>query len=136
MINKEQSDMIDMLIEGKTISDISKLLNKSRPTIYAWLKLEFINEELEKRKLELIRSARDKVSSKIENYIDNVIELANNCSDSRVRLQANRYLIDRVLGSPTAMKIDIYNAENNDKEKDVNALKAEMEEIKRISLVK
>ena len=38
----------------------------------------------------------------LRTYIDKIKELAKDKSDKRVCLTANRYLIDRVLGLPTA----------------------------------
>lgn len=135
MVTKEQSEMIDYLIQGKSISEIAKILNKARTTIYAWLKLDDVIEESEDRKRELIRAARDKINSSVEVCLNNMIELANFSNDSRVKLQANKYLLDRALGVPTATKEEDNN-DDKEKNKDVNDLKAEMDQIKKIKVVK
>lgn len=135
MLTKEQNEMIDYSIQGKSISEIAKILNKSRTTIYAWLKLDDVNEELEDRKRELIRAARDRINSKVESCVNNLIELANNSNDQRVRLQANKYLLDRCLGIATVAKEED-NSGDKDNNKDDNALKKEMEEIKNLKVVK
>ncbi len=134
MLTKEQNEMIDYSIQGKSISEIAKILNKSRTTIYAWLKLNDVNEELEDRKRELIRAARDKINSKVESCVNNLIELANNSNDQRVRLQANKYLLDRCLGVATVAKDE--NIIDDKETKDTNALKKEMEEIKNLKVIK
>lgn len=135
MVTKEQSEMIDYLIQGKSISEIAKILNKARTKIYAWLNLDDVIEELEDRKRELIRAARDKINSSLELCLNNMIELANFSNDSRVKLQANKYLLDRALGVPTAAKEED-NSDDKEKNKDVNDLKAEMEEIKKLTVIK
>lgn len=135
MITKEQSEMIDYLIEGKSISEIAKLLNKARTTIYAWLKLDQVNEELEDRKRELTRVARDKINSSIDMCINNLLELANSSNDQRVKMQAIKYLLDRALGTPTIAKEDENDSGNKD-DKNSNALKKDLEEIKKLTVVK
>lgn len=135
MITKEQSEMIDYLIEGKSISEIAKVLNKARTTIYAWLKLDQVNEELEDRKRELTRVARDKINSSVDMCINNLLELANFSNDQRVKMQANKYLLDRALGTPTIAKEEEKDSSNKD-DKNSNALKKDLEEIKKLTVVK
>lgn len=135
MITKEQSEMIDYLIEGKSISEIAKILNKARTTIYAWLKLEQVNEELEDRKRELTRADRDKINSSVDMCINNLLELANFSNDQRVKMQANKYLLDRALGTPTIAKEEDDNSSNKD-DKNKNDLKNDLEEIKKLTVIK
>lgn len=135
MITKEQSEMIDYLIEGKSISEIAKVLNKARTTIYAWLKLDQVNEELEDRKRELTRVARDKINSSVDMCINNLLELANFSNDQRVKMQANKYLLDRALGTPTIAKEEENDSGNKDY-KNKNDLKDDLEKIKKLTVVK
>jgi hypothetical protein len=65
-----------------------------------------------------------------------VIELANNCTDPRVKFNANKYLIDRDLGSPSAYKEDSNNTPTGKENTDQNTLKNEIEEIKNIRVIK
>lgn len=134
MITKEQNEMIEYLIQGESISAIAKELNKARTTIYAWLKLDEIEKELKNRKLELLKSAKEKINSNVDICINNLLELANNSNDQRVKLQANKYLLDRVLGTPSIAKEDDINGDEENK--DTNKLMAEIEEIKRLRAVK
>lgn len=135
MLTNEQNDMIDMILEGRSVLEISKRLNKARSTIYAWLKVPAISDEINSRKETLVKSARDKIVSKIDSCIDNIIDLANNSNDNRVKFQANKYLIDQAIGVPGVNKEDDKNPLNN-KGDDHNALKAEMEEIKKMRVIK
>ena len=135
MITKEQSEMIDYLIQGKSISEIDKLLNKARTTIYAWLKLDQVNEELEDRKRELTWAARDKINLSVDMCINNLLELANFSNDQRVKMQSNKYLLDRALGTPTIAKEEENDSGNKD-DKNKNDLKDDLEEIKKLTVVK
>ncbi|NFG22403.1 helix-turn-helix domain-containing protein [Clostridium botulinum] len=102
LLSEEQSNMIDYLIEGKSISDISRILNKSRSTIYKWIELDQVKEEIEIRRTEIKKQARSKIAVKVGGCIDNLIEIANTSKDIRTKFQANKYLVDQFLGSPTS----------------------------------
>lgn len=131
VVTKQHSEMLEYIMDGKTPTEISRLMNVSRSTIYNWLKLEYVQVELENRKADLRRQAKDKINSKVNLLVDNMMELACNSSDQRVRLQANKYLLDRSLGVPTAAKEDT-SAPGDDKDKNANDLKAELEGIKNL----
>lgn len=130
VVTKQHSEMLEYIMDGKTPTEISRLMNVSRSTIYNWLKLEYVKVELENRKSDLRRQAKDKINSKVNLLVDNMMELACNSSDQRVRLQANKYLLDRSLGVPTAAKED--NSDPGDSDKNTNDLKAELEDIKKL----
>lgn len=107
---EDQQKMIDFLLEGRPKTEIAKTLNRSRNTIYTWLELPQVKEELEKRQVEIRREAKTKIATKLNTCINNIYELAMNSKDQRVKLQANKVLLEHVLGTPTNIK------ENTDKE--------------------
>ena len=52
-ITQEQSQMIELQLQGRNITDIAGIVHKSRQTIYTWLGLPEIKEEIEFRKTEM-----------------------------------------------------------------------------------
>lgn len=136
MITNEQIEMIDMVIEGKPITNIARILNKSRATIYAWLKLDEVIQEMERRKIQLKQAAKDKITSNVESYINNLIDLAFNSKDQRIKFQANKYLIDQCLGTPTTAKEETNIIGNSEANKDTNTLKKELDDIKNFKVIK
>ncbi|SHK38976.1 Helix-turn-helix domain of resolvase [Clostridium cavendishii DSM 21758] len=130
VITKEQDIMIDMLLQGETISDIAKKIGVTRQSIYTWKDKEYIKAELEERRRQLKKSAHDRITRDICTYVDNIKDLANNSTDQRVKLQANKYLIDQCLGTATTTKEEINVPGTSNKDKDPNALKKEIEDIK------
>lgn len=136
IINIEKDRMIDMLLSGINVTEIAKALNVSRQSIYAWKKEKEVEAELERRREQLKKSAQDKITNDVCTYVDNMKDLACNSNDIRVRFQANKYLIDQCLGSPTTAKDDIKNSGEGDGDKDTNTLKAELEDIKNIRAIK
>lgn len=136
IITKEQSDMIDEILIGRSISDIAKNVLKLHPsTLYKWLEKDYIKEELEKRRYDLRKSARDKITGHIHEYLNNMIDLANNSTDTRIRFQANKYLLDQCLGTPGINKEEI-KLSNKEENKDTNKLKDELDDIKKLKVIK
>lgn len=136
VITKDQDIMIEMLLQGENISDISKKIGCTRQSIYNWKDKPHIKAELDTRRRDLKKSAHNLIARDICTYVDNIKDLANNSTDQRVRLQANKYLIDQCLGSPTAAKEETINTDIGDKDKDSNTLKNELNEIKNLAIVK
>jgi predicted DNA-binding protein YlxM (UPF0122 family) len=136
VINLDKDRMIDMLLSGINIAEIARTLNVSRQTIYAWKKEKEVEAELERRREQLKKSAQDKITNDVCTYVDNMKELACNSTDIRVKFQANKYLIDQCLGSPSATKEESKTPGEGGGEKDKNELKNELEDIKNLKVVK
>ncbi|MEG2412586.1 MAG: helix-turn-helix domain-containing protein [Clostridium sp.] len=129
ILSKEQSDMIDMMLEGVPMTNIAKKIGVHRSTLYVWKDLDFVRAELEERRRQLRKAAKDKLTANVTSYVSNLIELANNSTDQRVKLQANKYLLDQAIGSPGTVKEDkdINNKSSGDStstlEKDIATIK-------------
>jgi len=135
VIRKKQDEMIDMLLAGKSKSDIAKMLDVARSTIYSWEDKEDIKAELDKRRQQLKKSAQDSIVNDACTYVDNMKKLACNSTDIRVKFQANKYLIDQALGSPSATKEEVKTS-TGEGNTDTNTLKAEIEDIRNLKAVK
>ncbi|WP_099346386.1 phBC6A51 family helix-turn-helix protein [Clostridium tertium] len=107
MITEQQSQAIDYIIEGQNKTSIAKLVGVSRNTLYNWLELKEFQEEKQKRLDELKVVARNKISTKVNNCIDIIYEIAVTSKDTRTKFQAAKYLCDQYIGSPTTDKGEI-----------------------------
>ncbi|MFW2500427.1 IS630 transposase-related protein [Clostridium diolis] len=136
IVTAQQDKMIDLLLAGENISDIAKTLNVARSTIYDWKNRSEIKAELESRREQLKKSAQDKITNDIGTFVDNMKKLANSSTDIRVKFQANKYLIDQCLGSPSAAKEDINTNSTGKENTDKNTLKAELNDLKNLTVVK
>ncbi|AGK98180.1 helix-turn-helix domain-containing protein [Clostridium pasteurianum] len=134
MLTKDQEELVTLLIQGEKITDIAKKLNKARSTIYEWMKLDDINNELDRRKQELAHQGNNYIMRDLYTYIDNIKELADDKSDKRVCLAANQYLINRIYGNPTAV-IDT-NSDDVNENVNENELELELKRFKQIRKVK
>lgn len=129
-LSEEQSNMIDYLIEGKNISDIARILNKARTTIYKWLELDQVKAEIETRKTEIKSQAKSKIAAKVGGCLENIIEIANTSKDVRTKLAANKYICDQFLGVPGTAKEEKEDIDTKKENPNMNDLLAELEEIK------
>lgn len=136
ILTEKHFEAIRYILEGKNTSEVAKLCNVSRTAIYNWLSDKDFKAELEERRSMLKKSAKDKITSKVDSLTDEMLKLAMNSTDQRVKLQAIKYLLDRALGVPTASKEDENTSSNDDKSKDTNTLKAELEDIKNLTVIK
>ncbi|MBO0555300.1 helix-turn-helix domain-containing protein [Clostridium botulinum] len=134
VLTVKQSDMITMLIEGHSITDIAKKLNVTRNTIYAWMNKDNVKAELDRRKRELAHQGNQIILKDLTTYIDNIKNLANDRSDKRVSLAANQYLLNRIYGNPTSVVED--NSTNDSENIDTNVLEDELNKFKNIRRVK
>lgn len=135
-ITVDKDKMIELYLSGLKITEIASKLNVSRQTIHSWLKDKDVMAELDQRRQQLKKIGQNKITQNVCSCIDNVIELANTCTDPRVKFNANKYIIDQGLGSPSAIKEDNGNDTGDKENVDRNELKNEIEEIKNIRVVK
>ena len=104
MITEQQSEMIDYLIAGNNKTDIAKLLNVSRQTVYEWLKNEEVQAEKQKRLNNIKKDAKNKIATKVDSCLDVIYEIAIKSKDMRTKFQAAKYLCDQFIGAPTTDK--------------------------------
>lgn len=134
-VTELQSKVIDDILEGKRMTEIAKENGLYRSILYRWLKDDAFKAELETRRAQLRKSAKDKITGQVNNLTDEMLELAKNSTDQRVKYNSIKYLLDRALGTPVAAKEDI-SIGNDDGNNDNNTLKAELEDIKNLTVVK
>ena len=136
VITIEKDKVIEMVLSDIPIAEIARKINVSRTTIYSWLKENEVKAELEAREQQRKKFGNSKVIRFLPTALDNMIDLANNSTDVRVKFQANKYLIDQGLGSPSAAKEDSNTNSTGKENIDSNTLKAELEDIKNLKVVK
>lgn len=130
-----QSKVIDLILEGHKMTEIAKETGIYRSQLYRWLNNEVFKVELEARRAQLRKSANDKITGQVNTLADEMLKLATTSTDQRVKLQAIKYLMDRALGTPTIAREEAPNT-SDDKAKDTNTLKKELDDIKNLQVVK
>lgn len=115
MLTEKQLRGAYLMAEGMNISEISREINISRTSIYAWKeKDEFItelNRLVQKNKSE----ANRQLTSNLGKYISELEKIAFNSKNEKTKSQALMYLIDRCLGK-SATKVDANISEEQQEE--------------------
>lgn len=134
IISQQQEDMISMVLKGENITTIAKKVNVTRSTIYAWLNKDFIKNEVDRRRKDIVSQGNNYILKDAKSYIDNIKALANDKSDKRVCLAANQYLLNRIYGNPTSV---IENTgEDSSNVLDTNELELQLKKFKNLPRIK
>lgn len=134
MLTKDQEKMITMLIEGERITDIAKKIGVSRQTIYSWMNKDDAKAELDQRRQDIKTQGNAYILKDVQTYIDEVKRIAKDSTDQRVKFSANKYLIDRTLGVPTATGDE--DMDNNSDSVNENELEEQLKKFKNMKVVK
>lgn len=124
---------IDLIIEGKNLTDISKVLKVSRTSIYNWLKHKEFNNELNKRKQEIKSKGMDKMLCELELHLNNISDLALNSSSDAVRLNASSFYVEHVLGKATTKIEATTDSKEDEKDMNMDEILAQVDNIVDIS---
>ncbi|MDI9215961.1 helix-turn-helix domain-containing protein [Clostridium tertium] len=136
MLDERHIDAIEYILGGTMLkSEIADRVGISTRTLSRWENDEEFKAELDTRRKALKKTAENKIINQTNNLVDKMFDLAYKSTDQRVKYNAIKYLLDRSLGVPTAAKEE-YSSDDKEKNKDVNDLKAEMEEIKKLTVIK
>ena len=124
---------IDLIIEGKNLTDISKILKVSRTSIYNWLKDKEFNNELNKRKREIKSKGMDKMLCELELHLNNISDLALNSSSDAARLTASSFYVEHVLGKATTKIEATTDSKEDEKDMNMDEILAQVDNIVDIS---
>jgi len=107
MLDELRLKAIDLLIEGTTTkAEIAKQCGRSRTWLYDIMDEKDVMVEVNRRLRQIQIFGENKLKATVQDRINNIIDLATNADSEKVRLEANVYLTNRVLGNTTT-KIDI-----------------------------
>lgn len=136
MLDEKRIAAIDYILCGSMLKqEIADRVGISTRTLNRWENDVEFKAELDRRREQLKKCAENKITNETVNLVDQMFDLAYKSTDQRVKYNAIKYLLDRSLGVPTAAKVDNIN-DDKENHKDINDLKAEMEEIKNLKVVK
>ncbi len=129
MLSDNKVRAIHMLVENKqTKVNIAKMLGISRQTLYTWLDDGEFKAELD-RVIHIIQIyGESQIKANLDLYLTNIHSLAHSAESEKTRLDANQYLVDRVLGKTTT-KIDVEAESRKDNETvGIDTIRAEIAE--------
>lgn len=136
MLDEKHIAAIDYLLSGTMLKqEVADRVGISARTLNRWENDIEFKAELDRRREQLKKCAENKIVNETTNLVDKMFDLAYKSTDHRVKYNAIKYLLDRSLGVPTVAKAD-NNSEDDTVNKDANALKNDLEEIKKLTVVK
>ena len=106
-LGEKQYKVMELIIQGETISDIAKMMKVSRGTIYNWLDDENFKADLNKQRQEIKDASKERINANIGMYIGELHKIATTSQSEKARIEASVYLLNRVLGTPTRVQQDI-----------------------------
>ena len=106
-LGEKQYKVMELIIQGETISDIAKMMKVSRGTIYNWLDDENFKADLNKQRQEIKDASKERINANIGIYIGELHKIATTSPSEKARIEASTYLLNRVLGTPTRVQQDI-----------------------------
>jgi len=125
MLTQQQKECIEYLSVGTMIiQEIADKIGCTSRVIYKWKNNQEFKAELDKCSHEfqsgIIDEANSLLVNKLGQAVKNILDIANDKDASeKVRLDANQYLINRILGNTTT-KIEQTNIDTIGKNTDVN----------------
>ena len=126
MLKEVQIKCIKLLVQGVTITDISKELKVSRQTIYNWEDNKEFKAELDRLGQEYLNAAANKLKHAAPFAADKLIKLING-SYEKTQLAAAVDVLDRTTGKATT-KVEVSDKQDNEHvSKDI--LESEFKEI-------
>lgn len=136
MLDEKHIAAIDYILSGTMLKrEIADRVGISTRTLSRWENDDEFKAELDTRRKALKKTAENKIINQTNNLVDKMFDLAYKSTDQRVKYNAIKYLLDRSLGVPTAAKEED-NSDDKEKNKDVNDLKKDLEEIKSLKVIK
>ena len=114
MLDDKRLLAIQLLIDNKlNKTEIAQKCERSRQWLYDILEEEEVKKELDSALQRIKLFGEQTLKSNLSDSIANVVYLANNANSEKIKLEANTYLIDRVLGKPTS-KVDMQSENKED----------------------
>ena len=136
MLDERKRKVSELVANGETIMNVSKIVGVSRNTIYDWLKDDELQAEVDRLIGEFKKHAERKIDSKCDLYLGELEKLALTSKSEKIRLEATTYLINRIYGTPTTKTQDITeNKEGINKVIDLDTIKNAIVNVEKKEIV-
>lgn len=130
MLDDRQIRVCELIAKGIPITEVSKVSEVARSTIYEWKKLEEFNAEVSRFGQEFIYAAQGRLKCAAKDAADEVIKLLKNGKYEKTRLSAAQDILDRNLGKATT-RMEVEDGRKDKDNVSTDVLESEMDEIDR-----
>ncbi|AAO36107.1 helix-turn-helix domain-containing protein [Clostridium tetani] len=129
MLNREKIKAMELLLNGETITDTAKIVGVERKTIYRWMEKKEWKDNWNKCIQGIKTEGNNRIIKNLDKYVTELEKIALTSDSDKIRADALTYLVNRILGTPTAKVQDITDKE--DKKEDFVNLDNIVEDIKK-----
>lgn len=130
MLDQQRLKAIELLVAGETISSTAELVGVTRSTIYKWKEQDDFKYEMERQIAFLKSGIERKLLANVNPFLDELCKIALKSESDKTRLDAITYCINRLVGTPTKMIQEQAEYRVPAKDMDIDAVLAEIEELK------
>lgn len=120
-LSDKQLKAIEYIVSGENISNVAKLANVNRTTIYEWMKKEEFKAEVDRQTTEIKNGVKQKINAKINSVLDQVYKIATTSKSEKNKLDACTYLLDQALGKATSKIADVTDKEDSNSKVDLDS---------------
>lgn len=119
--------VLEEMIKGTTITDISKIVHKTRQTIYNWLDTEDMKAKLDTFRRQNLKQVANAISLKSNIYMNELEKVAMTTKDEKIKTNILCYLLDHAVGKATT-KIE-QKVETTDKTQQIEDIDSILEDL-------
>lgn len=98
MLDERKIKLIELILAGENKTNIAKIIGISRQAVYDWLNDPEVIREMERTREEMLQAGKEKLTSRLDTYLDVLHKLATTSTDKRTQASCAMYLTDRILG--------------------------------------
>lgn len=96
-----QRKVVELYLQGETITNISKIVGLSRVTIHKYMKDEEVKTTIAKGLSDAKQHVADRITASSEVYISELAKIALTSKDEKLRAQCLQYMLDHTIGKAT-----------------------------------
>ena len=128
LITEKHNRAIELILEGRTMTEVAKLVPVSRTSLYEWLKDKDFKAELNRCEQRLKTELNREIGGKVKSCLEVIFDLAVNSPSDKVKLDSSTYIIDRYLGKSIRLQTDLGGQEkDSDNDIDIDSVLEEIE---------
>lgn len=100
-MNDKQERIVELYLQGETITNIAKIVGLSRMSIYNNLKDKKVKAAIDEGLASSRKNISDKITASSEVYINELAKIALTSKDEKLRAQCLQYMLDHTIGKAT-----------------------------------
>lgn len=127
-MNDKQERIVELYLQGETITNIAKIIGCSRMSIYNNLKDKKVKAAIDEGLASSRKNISDKITASSEVYINELAKIALTSKDEKLRAQCLQYMLDHTIGKATTKIENTASSSDKNEVVDINDMLKELED--------